>query len=123
MSFSTNIVEGRRKPIPKRIFTPTRVSAIMANHYLLFFDETESYQIVARSSIKKIDNEGSATLIIRNKLMKGKVVLSGNFLSLILIFYFLSLGTLEDCELELGRQTRLSQQINDNSKILPIFFH
>jgi hypothetical protein len=122
MKSSTDAMELRRKPIPKHIFTPTQgTTTRVANHYLLYFNETESYQIVARSSIKKLDKEGSAMLIIRNKLVKGKVIISGSFLSLSFIFSCLSVGSLEDCESELGRQTRLSQQENGNCAILSIF--
>jgi hypothetical protein len=79
MNSSTNNIKGRRKPVPRAIFTPTqRASATIAKYYLLFFEETESYQIVAQSSIKKIDDAGSATLAIRNKILKGKIILAGD---------------------------------------------
>jgi hypothetical protein len=81
MSSSTSTFESKRKKFPRTVFTPTqRASATVEKYYLLFFDATESYQIVARSSIKKFDNEGFATLAIRNKLLKGKIILEGDFL-------------------------------------------
>ena len=90
-------------------------------YYLLFFNETESYQIVARSSIKKIDDQGSAAINIRNKLLKGLIIVSGEFLN---FFYYKSfvnsifIGTFEECEKEMNRRTLLSQQSDNNIKLL-----
>jgi len=115
-------MELRRNPIPKNIFTPLQgTTTRMASYHLIFFNETESYQIVHESNVRRIDTEGSATLMIRNKSIKCKVILSGTFLSLILIFYWLFLGSLGDCESELQRQTRLSQQENSKNAILSTF--
>ncbi|CAF4613682.1 unnamed protein product, partial [Rotaria sp. Silwood2] len=72
----TNI-EGRRKHIPRKIYTPTQQpSAIIPKYYLLFLKETETYQIVAKSSIKCVDDHGLATITICNKQLKGKIILT-----------------------------------------------
>ncbi|CAF2858513.1 unnamed protein product [Rotaria sp. Silwood2] len=95
----TNI-EGRRKHIPRKIYTPTQQpSAIIPKYYLLFLKETETYQIVAKSSIKCVDDHGLATITICNKQLKGKIILTGSF---------------DECEKEMSRRTRLSQQDNNN---------
>ncbi len=76
---STNI-EERRKHIPRTMFSPSQQpSATNPKYYLLFFNETETYQIVAKSSIKCIDDQGLATITIRNKQLKGKIILTGDF--------------------------------------------
>jgi hypothetical protein len=79
MTSSINTGKGKRKQFPRTVFTPTqRASATIAKYYLLFFNATESYQVVARSSIKTIDDEGFAIIAIRNKLLKGKVIFKGD---------------------------------------------
>lgn len=75
-------MELRRNPIPKHLFTPTQDSTNrVPTHYLLFFDDTESYQIVGRSSIKKIENDGSAIIKIRQKSIKGRIICLGKILT------------------------------------------
>ena len=52
-----NTNESQRKCVPRNIFTSTqRASDTISNYFLLFFGDAESYQIVARSSIKKLMN-------------------------------------------------------------------
>lgn len=83
MDSPVNITQSRRKTIPRVIYTPTqRRSATVVKYYLLFFDETESYQIVSQSSIKTIDNTGSVTIAIRNKICKGKIIFRGNLFNI-----------------------------------------
>ncbi|CAF3254381.1 unnamed protein product [Rotaria sp. Silwood2] len=113
----TNI-EGRRKHIPRKIYTPTQQpSAINPKYYLLLLNEIETYQIVAKSNIKCVDDHGSTTITIRNKQLKGKTILTGDFLKFnhsFQSFYSLSLGSFDECEKEMSRRTRLSQQDNNN---------
>ena len=78
MNTFANNDEGKRKRIPHAVFTLTqRPPATINKHYLISFDVTVLYQIVARSSIKKIDSEGFAVICIHNKLRKGKIILEG----------------------------------------------
>ncbi|CAF3819288.1 unnamed protein product [Adineta steineri] len=91
---------SQRKHIPRKIYTPTqKSSATIAKYYLLFFNETETYQIVAKSSIKCVDDHGIATITIDKKQIKGKTILTDSF---------------DECEKEMSRRTRLSQQDNNN---------
>ncbi|CAF1476114.1 unnamed protein product [Adineta steineri] len=95
---STN--NSQRKHIARKIYTPTQQpSATIAKYYLLFFNETETYQIVAKSSIKCVDDHGIATITINKKQIKGKIILTNSF---------------DECEKEMSRRTRLSQQDNNN---------
>ncbi|CAM4864583.1 unnamed protein product [Rotaria socialis] len=93
---------SRRKRVARTVFTPTQTATIISNYYLLHFIETESYQIAARSSIKKFDKEGFATLQIRRKMLQAKIILA---------------GSLDDCEKELTRQANASQQESHNDCI------
>ena len=54
MSLSSRVIESTRKRVPPTVYTPTQSASMRCAYYLLFFNETESYQIVARSSIKKL---------------------------------------------------------------------
>ncbi|CAF3254398.1 unnamed protein product [Rotaria sp. Silwood2] len=66
--YSTNI-EGRRKHIPRKIYKPTQQpSAINPKYYLLLLNETETYQIVAKSNIKCVDDHDSSTATARSIL-------------------------------------------------------
>ncbi|CAF3733872.1 unnamed protein product [Rotaria sp. Silwood1] len=85
MDVSTVTNVNRRKRLPRTVFTPTQSSNVISNYYLLYFIETESYQIAARSSIKKFDEKGFAQVIIRNKLFQGKIIHVGNVLNYDLI--------------------------------------
>ncbi|CAF1450177.1 unnamed protein product [Rotaria sordida] len=100
MDVSTVTNVNRRKRVPHTIFTPTQSSNVISNYCLLYFIETESYQIAARSSIKKFDEKGFAKVLIRNKFFQGKII---------------HVDSLDGCEKELGRRTRLSQQDNTNN--------
>ncbi|CAF3885625.1 unnamed protein product [Rotaria magnacalcarata] len=99
MNFSVITSGSRRKRVARTVFTPTQTATIISNYYLLHFIETESYQIAARSSIKKFDKEGFATLQIRRKMLQAKIILA---------------GSLDDCEKELTRQANASQQESHN---------
>ncbi|CAF5187923.1 unnamed protein product, partial [Rotaria magnacalcarata] len=61
---------SRRQVLPRHVFTPTQGTP-PPSHYLLFFEDTNSYQIVARSSLKKINGD-VVFIMIRNKLVKTK---------------------------------------------------
>ena len=54
MSLSSRVIESTRKRVPPATYTPTQSASMRCAYYLLVFNETESYQIVARSSIKKL---------------------------------------------------------------------
>ncbi|CAF2053357.1 unnamed protein product [Rotaria magnacalcarata] len=88
---------SRRQTFPRRVFTPTQHTP-PSTHYLLLFEETNSYQIVARSSLKNI-NDDVTFILIRNKLLQAKIVFH---------------GSLEDCNSEYARLTRLSQDQADD---------
>ncbi|CAF4369159.1 unnamed protein product, partial [Rotaria magnacalcarata] len=92
----------RPRAPPRRVFTPTQRTP-QPSHYLLLFEDTDSYQIVARSSVKQI-NDNVVTIIIRNKLVKTKAVCQ---------------GSLDECNSEYTRLTRISQTANnqDSGKI------
>ncbi|CAF2106469.1 unnamed protein product [Rotaria magnacalcarata] len=86
----------RPRAPPRRVFTPTQRTP-QPSHYLLLFEDTDSYQIVARSSVKQI-NDNVVTIIIRNKLVKTKAVCQ---------------GSLDECNSEYTRLTRISQTANN----------
>ncbi|CAF3394515.1 unnamed protein product [Rotaria socialis] len=86
----------RRQVLPRQVFTPTQHTP-PASHYLIVFENTNSYQIAARSSLKKI-NGADVLLMVRNKLVKAKLIHS---------------GSLEDCNIEYTRLTRMLQSETD----------
>ncbi|CAF4859185.1 unnamed protein product [Rotaria sp. Silwood1] len=87
---------SRRQVIPRHVFTPTQRTP-PPSHYLLVFEDTNSYQIAARSSIKQITGD-VVSIMIRNKLVKAKAVCH---------------GSLEDCNAEYVRLTSVSQNETD----------
>ncbi|CAF1206912.1 unnamed protein product [Rotaria magnacalcarata] len=109
---------SRRQTFPRRVFTPTQHTP-PSTHYLLLFEETNSYQIVARSSLKNI-NDDVTFILIRNKLLQAKIVFHGllSYLFIYLFIYFILAyclsGSLEDCNSEYARLTRLSQDQADD---------
>ncbi|CAF3765592.1 unnamed protein product [Rotaria socialis] len=88
---------SHRQTFPRRVFTPTQHTP-PSTHYLLLFEETNSYQIVTRSSLKNI-NDDVTFILIRNKLLQAKIVFH---------------SSLEDCNSEYARVTRLSQDQADD---------
>ncbi|CAF2094996.1 unnamed protein product, partial [Rotaria magnacalcarata] len=88
---------SRRQVLPRQVFTPTQGTP-PPSHYLLFFEDTNSYQIVARSSLKKINGD-VVFIMIRNKLVKTKSAYH---------------GSLEECNSEYLRLTRVSQNESFN---------
>lgn len=105
---------ARRQTRPRQAYTPTQRTP-PPTYYLLFFDLTESYQIVARSSLKTID-DNVATIMIHNKSVTTNVVHRGMFLYSNFCLYFLYIGTLDECNTEYARLTRLSQRGTDEEK-------
>ncbi|CAF3310468.1 unnamed protein product [Rotaria socialis] len=107
---------SHRQTFPSRVFTPTQHTP-PSTHYLLLFEETNSYQIVARSSHKNI-NDDVAFILIRNKLLQAKIVFH-DLLSYLFIYFIVAYclsGSLEDCNSEYARLTRLSQdQVDDQN--------
>ncbi|CAF4699802.1 unnamed protein product [Rotaria socialis] len=107
---------SHRQTFPSRVFTPTQHTP-PSTHYLLLFEETNSYQIFARSSLKNI-NDDVTFILIRNKLLQFKIVFHGllsYFFIYFIVAYCLS-GSLEDCNSEYARLTRLSQdQVDDQN--------
>jgi hypothetical protein len=73
---SPNLKRSRRSHVDRFIFTPTKTTPVTV-YYLLYFDETASYQIVAKSSIKTFHDNGFATVLVRNKRINGKISLNG----------------------------------------------
>lgn len=68
--------EKRVRRCPNR-FTPTEVN-IRPTHYLLYFDDTASYNIASSSSIYKVSGT-TATLNLRGKKLTATIVMSGKF--------------------------------------------
>ena len=66
---------ARRPVVPRRVFTPTQRTP-PPSHFLLLFENTNSYQIVARSSVKHTDGD-TVSLLIRNKLVEARAVFHG----------------------------------------------
>ncbi|CAF3687843.1 unnamed protein product [Rotaria socialis] len=82
----------RRQVVPRQIYTPTQTTP-PPSHYLIVFQDTDSYQIVARSSVKQVQGD-YAFITIHHKLIKAKIIHQGSF---------------EDCSTERSRLTRISQ--------------
>ncbi|CAF2091361.1 unnamed protein product, partial [Rotaria magnacalcarata] len=99
LSFYTYYIQmtSRRQVLPRQVFTPTQGTP-PPSHYLLFFEDTNSYQIAARSSLKKINGD-VVFIMIRNKLVKTKSAYH---------------GSLEECNSEYLRLTRVSQNESFN---------
>ncbi|CAF3393347.1 unnamed protein product [Rotaria socialis] len=105
-----------RQTFPRRVFTSTQHTP-PSTHYLLLFEETNSCQIVALSSLKNI-NDDVAFILIRNKLLQAKIVFHGllSYLFIYFILVYCLSGSLEDCNSEYARLTRLSQdQVDDQN--------
>ncbi|CAM4783909.1 unnamed protein product [Rotaria magnacalcarata] len=81
-----------RQVVPRQIYTPTQTTP-PPSHYLIVFQDTNSYQIVARSSVKQVQGD-YAFITIHHKLIKAKIIHQGSF---------------EDCSTERSRLTRISQ--------------
>ncbi|CAF2058639.1 unnamed protein product [Rotaria magnacalcarata] len=87
---------SRRQTFLRRVFTPTQHTP-SSTHYLLLFEQTNSYEILARSSLKNI-NDDVTFILIHNKLLPR------------------SKSSIEDCNSEYARLTRLSQdQVDDQN--------
>ncbi|CAF4859002.1 unnamed protein product [Rotaria socialis] len=80
-----HVMTSHRQTFPRRVFTPTQHTP-PSTHYLLLFEETNSYQIVTRSSLKNINDDVT----------------------------FILIRSLEDCNSEYARVTRLSQDQADD---------
>ncbi|CAF1542897.1 unnamed protein product [Rotaria magnacalcarata] len=107
---------SRRQTFLRRVFTPTQHTP-SSTHYLLLFEQTNSYQILARSSLKSI-NDDVTFILIHNKLLQAKIVFHG-LLSYLFIYFIVAYclsGSIEDCNSEYARLTRLSQdQVDDQN--------
>ncbi|CAF3329234.1 unnamed protein product, partial [Rotaria sp. Silwood2] len=53
-------------------------SVSLPTHYLIYMEDTVSFLIVARTSIKHIQGQ-MASLIINKKKLVGEIVVSGNY--------------------------------------------
>ena len=73
--YSSTPMTARRQVFARQVFTPTQRTP-PPSHYLLVFEDTNSYQIVARSSLKQINGD-DVSIMIRNKLVKAKSVYYG----------------------------------------------
>ena len=79
MTTTTTLVRDKRLQNPRKVFSPTTASVLLLTHYLIYIEETVSYLIVGRTSIKNIQGK-MASLIINKKRITGKIVVSGNYL-------------------------------------------
>ncbi|CAF1604877.1 unnamed protein product, partial [Didymodactylos carnosus] len=97
----------------RTVYTPTQ-HVPPPSHYLLYFNETESYMISAKTSIKRIV-EDTATVIIKKKQIEAKIVTKGIFgiftsdSNPFASFIFFVEGTFGLCMAEQTRLTRASQ--------------
>ncbi|CAF4083679.1 unnamed protein product [Rotaria magnacalcarata] len=96
---------SRRQTFLRRVFTPTQHTP-SSTHYLLLFEQTNSYEILARSSLKNI-NDDVTFILIHNKLLpRSKSPAWKRPVP----------SSIEDCNSEYARLTRLSQdQVDDQN--------
>ena len=79
MTTTTTLVRDKRSQNPRKVFSPTTASVLLLTHYLIYIEETVSYLIIGRTSIKNIQGK-MESLIINKKRITGKIVVSGNYL-------------------------------------------
>lgn len=90
MVTTTKSIRDKRSQNPRKVFSPSTASVPLPTHYLIYMDDTVSYSIVGRTSIKKVQGK-MATLIINKKKLIGEIVVSGKYKVSNLLYNFLSL--------------------------------
>ncbi|CAF1109136.1 unnamed protein product [Rotaria sordida] len=95
MTTTTGLVRDKRSQNPRKVFSPTTTSVPLPTNYLIYMEDTVSYSIVGRASIKKIQDK-MATLTINKKKLVGEIVVAGSFAR---------------CQAELSKLQRASQSV------------
>lgn len=78
MATTTTFARDRRSQNPPKVFSPSTASVPLPTHYLIYMEDTVSFLIVGRTSIKNIQGK-MASLAINKKKLVGKIVVSGNY--------------------------------------------
>lgn len=78
MATTNTLARDKRSQNPRKVFSPTTASIPLPSHYLIYMEDTVSFLIVARTSIKNIQGK-MASLIINKKKLAGKIIVSGNY--------------------------------------------
>ena len=94
------------------------------SHYLLYFDSTDSYNIVLLSSMNNINGE-TATLYVHGKKTIATIITSGNAENMHLLYRLINcifVGTFDMCESERKKRTRQSQQTSEDEEGKTTFY-
>ena len=78
MTTTSVLIRDKRSQNPRKVFSPTTASVPLPSNYLIYMEDTISYSIVGRTSIKNIQGK-TATLIINKKKLVGEILVAGNF--------------------------------------------
>ncbi|CAF1640936.1 unnamed protein product [Rotaria magnacalcarata] len=115
MATTITFTRDKRSQNPRKIFSPSTPSTPLPSHYLIYMEDTLSYSIVGRTSIKKIQGK-MATLIINKKKLIGEIVIAGNYLALYFLgkIFIIIEGTFTRCQAELSKVQKASQSIGHN---------
>jgi hypothetical protein len=79
MAASSDTGRNKRTQNRKKIFSPSETIQPLPTNYLVYLEDTMSYSIVGRSSVKNIQGK-KATLIVNKKTFIGEIVFAGNCL-------------------------------------------
>ncbi|CAF5109624.1 unnamed protein product, partial [Rotaria magnacalcarata] len=99
MATTTTFSRDKRSQNPRKVFSPSTASVSLPTHYLIYMEDTVSFLIVARTSIKHIQGQ-MASLIINKKKLVGEIVVSGTFFR---------------CQTELNKIQKTSQSMDEDS--------
>ncbi|CAF4578955.1 unnamed protein product, partial [Rotaria socialis] len=99
MATTTTFSRDKCSQNPRKVFSPSTVSVSLPTHYLIYMEDTVSFLIVARTSIKYIQGQ-MASLIINKKKLVGEIVVSGTFVR---------------CQTELNKIQKTSQSMDEDS--------
>ena len=64
MTNTTTLFRDKRSQNPRQAFSPSTASVPLPSHYLIYMEDTISYSIVGRASIKNI--QGKTAMLIIN---------------------------------------------------------
>ena len=64
---ATTLVRDKRWQNPRKVYSPTTASVLLLTHYLIYIEETVSYLIVGRTSIKNIQGKMTSLIITKRK--------------------------------------------------------
>jgi hypothetical protein len=78
MAATSNIVRNKRTQSRKKIFSPSETIQPLPTNYLIYMEDTMSYSIVGRSSVKSIQGK-KATLMVNKNTFTGEIIFAGNF--------------------------------------------